>query len=280
MPAEINELLNHIFSHFQKYTVTTTQLACCNGWEYSEDKCVPLCTTGCAGGSCVAPERCQCDPPAYLDQDKNTCITPKCELPCVNAACQNNTCECLDGFVKLNSTHCQPKCEKGFRNDEADLSCKPHCKQCANGNCTGPDTCVCLEGYEKDTNGTCVAICEPPCGNGSCVGVDICQCDDGYYFDNETKKCDPKCVGCSGDCVAPNTCQCHEGFEEVNGTCQPVCDPCVNGTCVGPGVCVCGQGLVLRDGMCVEGCAGVCNGTCVGDECMEGGTCKRITFMT
>ncbi|CAG9795372.1 unnamed protein product [Diatraea saccharalis] len=229
----------------QPYVVTSELMMCCSGWQYQshQDVCVPLCSAGCQGGRCVAPEICQCDSPARLDPDHpNICLTPVCDAPCVNANCSsNNTCACLHDFQVFNRTHCY-KCDHGY-DINSNFECAPKCDSlCVNGICTAPNVCSCSPGYILKDNFTCVPKCDSPCVNGSCVAPNICSCASGYILKNNS--CIPECKDCvNAKCEAPNTCVCFEGFIAINDThCEPNCDDCINGVCVSAGVCECDVG--------------------------------------
>ncbi|XP_063619621.1 uncharacterized protein LOC134792282 [Cydia splendana] len=66
----------------QKYTIVTNQLMCCKGYVYTSgtDSCAPVCSTGCANGTCVDPDVCQCAALRYLDPNtRNKCLLPTCD---------------------------------------------------------------------------------------------------------------------------------------------------------------------------------------------------------
>lgn len=45
--------------------------------------------------------------------------------------------------------------------------CVPDCGDtCVNGECTAPNVCNCTEGYHKNSDGVCEAMCENECVNG------------------------------------------------------------------------------------------------------------------
>ncbi|XP_049870298.1 von Willebrand factor D and EGF domain-containing protein-like [Pectinophora gossypiella] len=200
------------------YTVPEERIVCCKGWVYDvqTDSCAAICSTGCTGGRCIAPDECHCDPPATLDPDhKNTCIQPACDPPCFNAKCGvNNTCSCLPDYTIHNSTHCF-KCDPGYSLNK-DFICTPVCDTpCVNSNCTAPNKCSCFTGYKTVNDNVCEPSCEA-CVNSTCTAPNTCSCLDGYKKFNDTV-CTPKCENCDGDCIEPNVCNCRDGFENIDG---------------------------------------------------------------
>ncbi|XP_026746462.1 platelet endothelial aggregation receptor 1-like [Trichoplusia ni] len=242
---------------FETYLTWTNHTVCCHGWQHNSelDSCSPTCSTGCLSGRCVAPDRCQCDPPLRLDPDRpNTCVAPTCEPSCHNATCHaNNTCVCNQNLTAYNSTHCY-HCEPGYTADE-NLNCVPVCdKPCFNSTCSAPNTCSCKDGYKHKNSSVCEPICN--CVNSICVAPNTCTCLDGYERVNKTA-CAPKCSACvQGVCVSPENCLCHSGYDKVKGECKPKCaQPCENGFCSAPNVCSCDEGyLMTSDNYCMKPC--------------------------
>ncbi|CAH0605448.1 unnamed protein product [Chrysodeixis includens] len=251
---------------FETYLTWTNHTVCCAGWQHNSelDSCAPTCSTGCVGGRCVAPDRCQCEPPLHLDPDRpNTCVEPTCNPPCFNATCQeNNTCVCQQNFTSYNSTHCF-HCDPGYTADE-NLNCVPVCDQpCMNSTCSAPNTCSCQEGYKQKNSSVCEPICD--CVNSICVAPYTCSCFDGYERVNKTT-CAPKCTACvHGVCASPENCLCHSGYDKVEGECKPKCaEPCENGFCSAPNVCSCDEGYVMTgDNVCIK----PCDPNCTDAEC-------------
>ncbi|XP_028166181.1 multiple epidermal growth factor-like domains protein 11 [Ostrinia furnacalis] len=247
------------------------RLICCSGFQYQaeSDDCAPLCTTGCLGGRCVAPDVCQCDPPAYLEPGhQNTCVHPVCDPPCLNADCtSNNTCTCHQNFQPFNSTHCH-NCGPGY-SVAPNLTCNPICDPECDGECTGPNVCSCSPGYIA-VGHKCEPVCDPVCVNSKCVAPNSCSCFDGYSAVNRSY-CAPVCERCDTKCTAPNVCECFEGYEHIDGTCRPICNSsCENGYCSGPNECSCNEGYKKNEttGVCSKPCEKYCPGTCtVHGEC-------------
>ncbi|XP_014370425.2 multiple epidermal growth factor-like domains protein 10 [Papilio machaon] len=256
----------------ETFMLTKNQAVCCKGWGYQseDDSCAPLCSTGCLGGRCVAPDRCHCDAPARLDPvHGNVCLLPVCDPPCRNAHCvDNNTCECDATYVRHNATHCY-RCDPGYAVDE-NFTCSPICdRPCANGQCIGPNICGCPTGYTLKDTFTCEPVCENTCINSVCTAPNVCTCLEGYTEVNST--CIPQCDSCDhGQCVGPNVCVCDAGYTNGTSGCVPACDQtCVNGVCSAPNVCSCMEGYVKDDDFrCVTPCPKECPGGCDDD-----GTC-------
>lgn len=276
--------LNIIFQTYLKSSIGTI---CCKGWQHDSelDACKPICSLGCLHGTCVAPEKCQCNPPMYLDPSrKYVCVSPVCDPPCVNSMCikqmqekvqettptgqqQHGICECLNNTRRYNATHCA-QCDENYKIN-SDLTCTPECSTpCVNGECIAPNKCKCLEGYRYKDGFTCESSCRQ-CVNGNCVGPK-CECLPGFTAVNEThcKRCDCE----NGDCVS-GQCICRDGYSLVDGVCEPVCESCVNGVCAAPGVCTCFEehAKSADSGVCCRPeCRGVCdsNGECPSVACV------------
>lgn len=95
---------------------------------------------------------------------------------------------------------------------------------CDNGVCDGSQ-CNCNRGYIFDVQTKlCVPVCNPSCGRGNCTAPNQCSCVDGYEL-GANGECKPKCTGgCQyGECVAPEKCDCPQGFALVDTTCMPIC---------------------------------------------------------
>lgn len=83
----------------------------------------------------------------------------------------------------------------------------PHCTdECVNGFCHNGE-CICIVGYEKDTDGgPCHPICSMGCKNGKCVEPEICECDNGYKPSSMIFDCVPICEAGCAICKEPFTC--------------------------------------------------------------------------
>lgn len=82
----------------------------------------------------------------------------------------------------------------------------PFCRdECVNGFCHDGE-CICIVGYEKDSNGTCLPKCSMGCKNGKCVEPEICQCDNGFKPSSMIFDCVPICEAGCAICIEPFTC--------------------------------------------------------------------------
>lgn len=65
--------------------------------KYSLPALVPICNSPCQnGGTCVAPNRCECLP----SWTGPACSVPACQPPCQNGGnCTSNVCVCVPGWT-------------------------------------------------------------------------------------------------------------------------------------------------------------------------------------
>ena len=118
---------------------------------------------------------------------------------------------------------------------------------CANGECTGPDSCTCEYGWTglQCNRGICDDVGMAGCDNGLCIGPDTCECFYGWTGD----ACNiavsyPSCM--NGFAIAPDFCQCDDGWR--GRVCDvPVCmfsgkDGCGQGYCKDSQTCECYPG--------------------------------------
>ncbi|XP_052864223.1 LOW QUALITY PROTEIN: fibrillin-2-like [Anopheles cruzii] len=253
--------------------------------------CRRKCERVCRFGRCV-DDVCQCDEGYRPDPVDGDACVPQCDEPCHDGICVlPNVCQCAAGqwwspIGHKNSLHITFIQPTGYTiSTESKFICEPVCADgCVNGNCTGPNECRCLEGYEQDATDHCVPVCEPSCQGGHCVAPGRCSCTEGYSVSMENGfACVPTCANpCqNGDCVAPNTCVCRHGYRVQDAGSPHVCVPacaagCANGQCVEPGVCQCADGFAFNDtlGICQPHCQQPCaNGACIGAnrcQCSDG----------
>lgn len=164
-----------------------------------------------------------------------------------------------------HSTSCCP----GWRN--VDGMCQPVCRiPCLNGECVGPDKCLCSKGFtgpqcDKDVNecGFLRRPCSQRCMNTH--GSYRCYCEPGYTLSTDGYTCyrEPACsslwcqFGCQMERGGVVSCLCPPGLHLAadNKTCEDV-DECQQGTDLCPPrrtcrntfgsfVCVCQSGFVI-----------------------------------
>ncbi|GFQ71749.1 protein serrate [Trichonephila clavata] len=254
---------------------------CRPGWK-SElcDQCMPY--PGCKHGYCNgSPWQCICDinwGGILCDGDLNFCGTHEpCQNggTCVNAAPDNYTCRCAEGF---SGTNC----------DIVDNPCAS--SPCLNqGTCSEINNtfiCTCLPGWTGNRCQTNINECESdPCINGgTCLDLVNgyrCLCDPGWegnqcQFDADECSTSP-CVNAKGcrNLVGDYQCTCLAGWSGKN------CDQnlndclgqCVNGaTCidlVNDYHCACLPGFTGRE------CQTNIN-ECASNPCLNGGECADL----
>lgn len=179
-------------------------------WDDKKEVCVPCNEEHpCPKCNKCTPDGCVpivCPEGVCLDDKCVECVyTTDCKKP--NEKCNNNTCVCIDGFVRNVVTgECEPipECTK-------DIDCKNPCDVCGDkGKCM---PIVCPEGYICVGDKKCVKECDcskPTCDDGSpCVthSSGKCYCS--------------KCTDANGNCI--------NGCVRIDGICVP--DPCKNKTC-------------------------------------------------
>ncbi|XP_072785662.1 von Willebrand factor C and EGF domain-containing protein isoform X7 [Taeniopygia guttata] len=108
---------------------------CCPGWMLSpgSGKCtLPLCSFGCGGGSCIAPNLCMCpdgEQGITCPEPPGTCGEYGCDLSCNHGGCQEVARVCPVGFSMAETAN-------GVRCTDID--------ECQSAACEG--TCVNTEG--------------------------------------------------------------------------------------------------------------------------------------
>ncbi|KNC51299.1 uncharacterized protein AMSG_07310 [Thecamonas trahens ATCC 50062] len=94
----------------------------------------------------------------------------------------NSSCffSCSTGYTRSGSQ--TRRCnELGFWTGSPSV-CTPVCSPaCANATCTAPNTCSCMDGYNKTADSTeshvCTPVCSPRCLNGgACIAPNKCLC--------------------------------------------------------------------------------------------------------
>ncbi|XP_071804456.1 uncharacterized protein [Asterias amurensis] len=200
---------------------------CCAGWRGSVDSgCpTPVCNPSCLnGGTCTAPNTCQCQT-GYTD---TTCTSPVCNPSCLNGGTciAPNQCSCRTGYTTPRCTAvCNPSCLNG-------------------GTCIAPNQCRCRTGYSTPR---CSDVNECSDGSHGChmnadctntQGSHTCTCRDGYIGDGVTctdvNECRVGSNGCHVDAVCTNTqgsywCTCTAGYTGDGFTCTDV-NECTDGS--------------------------------------------------
>ncbi|KXJ77512.1 hypothetical protein RP20_CCG007371 [Aedes albopictus] len=225
---------------------------CCKGYVRNKNKCNPVCTTPCENSKCTEPNFCTCN--EGFERLSNFRCIPHCE------GCDNGFC--------IKPGYCQ--CNTGFYHAE-NGSCLAECNNCGGGAgyCLEPNVCLCWEGYELRTAGeerTCEPVCDDGCLNGACTGPNQCSCDEGYVKDELGR--------CVMEITTTTTAPCEQGFEEINGTCIPICDKeCVDGECAAPNQCECFEGYSNENSTDYHQCLPVCTNGCQNGDCIAPGKC-------
>ncbi|XP_055632768.1 fibrillin-1-like [Toxorhynchites rutilus septentrionalis] len=254
-------------------------------------RCIALCDPPCRNGTCILPNRCECDQGYQFYNDSLSVCLHGDDIRRIKARLEQEYCEenCQNG----NCVEGKCSCSVGFRpstNDE--FYCQPYCeKPCLNGVCAGNNRCRCFEGYQNTVDGSqCDPVCENECVNAKCVGPNECECDSGYVFQQNSvyqcekvlskseiaknKKqelCKAKCE--NGICIE-GICKCAEGYSNADNmkiTCMPHCsEGCPNGQCIAPDECVCDTGYEISE---EHGCKPICEQDCINGFCGAPGRC-------
>ncbi|XP_046740505.1 von Willebrand factor D and EGF domain-containing protein-like [Diprion similis] len=252
----------------------------------------PCSPDNCINGKCEGLTECKCND-GYIKSQTNSFIChPKCR-PCQSGECnESQLCTCDEGYrLSSNQRTCEPICNEKRCNGKVCIypeSCKEDLTKnnvtygqfcnakCEFGECVGPNTCKCFDGYRKNEYGQCFVLnCTKKCGYGRCVVPDTCKCEDGYTKNKNGQctrpTCKPECKFAT--CTGPNYCKCLPGYEKVfenATTCNPVCKGCGKGTCVGPETCHCDKGFgnpKNNKGSCIA-CESKCkHGRCSNKRC-------------
>ncbi|NXG13882.1 VWCE protein, partial [Grallaria varia] len=170
---------------------------CCPGWMLAPGtgKCtLPLCSFGCGGGSCIAPNLCLCpdgeqgitcpDPPG-------TCGEYGCALSCNPGGCQEVSRVCPLGFSMAETPD-------GVRCADTDECQATPCQQRCH-NSVGSYRCSCRPGFQLHGNRhSCLDVdeCRRPGTRRSCQhschnipGSFRCSCRPGYRLGSDRLSC-------------------------------------------------------------------------------------------
>ncbi|XP_072017956.1 uncharacterized protein [Amphiura filiformis] len=214
---------------------------CCFGWVKERNGlCTPVCDNGCAHGTCVGPNRCQCEKGWTGDTcniDYNECRDKPCHHRCMNSL-GSYKCYCLRGYaLSMDKKTCvlDYRCQRE--------SCAFGCEQIIDNKFQ----CFCPEGMRTAKDGfNCIDIDE--CAEGlvqcpsdqQCVntyGNWMCMCKEGFAFSMVNGKlqckarnqCEDLGLKChvNARCVetpAGFKCICNDGYVGDGSTCIPI-DP-------------------------------------------------------
>lgn len=153
--------------------------------------------------------------------------------------------------------------------------------------CVAPGVCECKEFFEKNSDGICEPICDPPCINSQCVGPNVCKCDKNYdkYLKSheclekqlikDRQSCEKSCQ--HGTCNDDGTCVCEIEYEMYNDKCSKKCDnECKGGKCL-ENQCICPENYKLSENSteCLPICAFEDGHDCISGVCI-GKWIKRL----
>ncbi|XP_022080925.1 fibrillin-1-like isoform X2 [Acanthaster planci] len=272
---------------------------CCYGWRYHGPECAPICEDGCNHGTCVGPNRCQCDK-GYTgptcDRDFNECSTKPCSHRCVNGV-GSFRCFCPTGHVLLEDKvtchwdyRCHPdRCAYGCEQIGYNFRCL-----CPDGLKVSEDGFHC-EDIDECAEGLVKCPSDQRCRNT--YGNYMCMCKEGFAFQlvnrrlvcKERNQCVVQGLICDPNAHCEETgslakCVCNEGYVGDGQTCRVVdANECETGEfechadarCINtPGsyVCQCNEGFV-GDGKI---CAPLDQTTCFDGPCFPGVRCFDI----
>ncbi|XP_014734199.1 PREDICTED: von Willebrand factor C and EGF domain-containing protein [Sturnus vulgaris] len=166
---------------------------CCPGWMLSpgSGKCtLPLCSFGCGGGSCIAPNLCICpdgEQGITCPEPLGTCGEYGCDLSCNHGGCQEVARVCPVGFSMAETANgirctdideCQSAaCEGTCVNTEGGFAC-----ECGAGRELSADRRSC-----RDMDECQATPCQHRCENS--VGSYRCSCRPGYHLHGNRHSC-------------------------------------------------------------------------------------------
>ncbi|XP_058060591.1 tenascin-X-like [Anopheles bellator] len=252
--------------------------------------CSPVCGEPCRNGTCVLPERCECNAGfVFVNGSTSHCRVEeelrqeaheRCVALCENGECHGDQCFCMLGYKAPAGEpfRCQPICERS----------------CEKGECAGNDRCRCWEGYglSPGDDHRCDPVCDPECVNGRCVAPDECSCDAGYVRSDteaanvclkeetpEERLSRMRQAECQLEChngwCEDGECRCWEGFRQAQDNpldCGPFCEkPCEFGRCIGNNSCECIEQYELVEPFV---CGPICEMDCVNGFCGAPGRCQ------
>ncbi|PIK35052.1 putative multiple epidermal growth factor-like domains protein 8 [Apostichopus japonicus] len=173
---------------------------------------------------------------------KGVCLPGNISSP-VNAVCRNND---VSGSTDIPAelTDLAMTAEAVWHY----LTCPPE-NECHNGDYTCSENeqcqdtpesyiCICMDGYNRNSDGVCSPVCSSTCEYGICVAPDTCQCDFGYVGDTCSDKCNCNnhsacpgpdsldvCTECLHNTMGAN-CEYCKTFHVGNASNGEDCTPC------------------------------------------------------
>ncbi|XP_063253525.1 von Willebrand factor C and EGF domain-containing protein isoform X3 [Prinia subflava] len=181
-----------------------------------------LCSFGCGGGSCIAPNLCMCpdgEQGITCPEPPGTCGEYGCDLSCNHGGCQEVARVCPIGFSMAETANgvrctdideCQSAaCEGTCLNTEGGFAC-----ECGAGRELSADRRSC-----RDTDECQATPCQHRCENS--VGSYRCSCRPGYHLHGNRHSCVDV-----DECRRPGTrrsCQhsCHNTPGSFRCSCRP-----------------------------------------------------------
>ncbi|XP_036916409.1 von Willebrand factor C and EGF domain-containing protein isoform X2 [Sturnira hondurensis] len=166
---------------------------CCPGWAPSvgSGHCtLPLCSFGCGGGICIAPNVCSCqdgEQGATCPEGHGPCGEYGCDLTCNHGGCQEVARVCPVGFSMTETA-------VGIRCTDVDECLSSSCEgQCVNTE--GGFVCECGPGMQlsadrhscQDTDECLGTPCQQRCKNS--IGSYRCSCRTGFHLHGNRHSC-------------------------------------------------------------------------------------------
>ncbi|MCA9575820.1 MAG: MopE-related protein [Polyangiales bacterium] len=278
----------------------TCGLACANGLECCNGKCVNTAVDGANCGTCgsAAGDGLTCCAGRSADLDSDALNCGACGRACGEGRqCCGGTC--VD--TARNADHCgmcgaecdagQACCQGGCRAPSSPLcqgcptDCSANGESCCMGSCVDTQT-------DEQSCGSCGNACDPGelCCGGTCVPDDAANCGTcGNSCGSGSLCCDGACVAnnelncgscgnfcASGQGCCDNACTSLGANPDHCGSCGNDCtagQTCTGGVCCGPGLTGCGGACVDTD--TDEAHCGGCNNVC-GNTCTDGRCCFLV----
>ena len=218
--ANVKDRCTSCANPHEHLNVTTNSCDCDDTWYRDGDgNCVQDPSCGSHEHADPQSHACVCDDGYHRDSSGNCVENPNCSQH-AHYDEASDQCVCDDGYTRSDSGICTQicgsnqhadtdghcVCDDGFHLDESEnCVANPTCSGANEVLDIGSLQCVCASGFERNSNGDCVAVCgsnmHRDSGSGNCV------CNDGYH-------------DVSGDCVPDLTCPEHAHIEGASCTCD------------------------------------------------------------